>query len=153
MYIFIYISKLFWEIKSKSITSRLNCTSLYRLILPSLDPCGPIHKYLYLVRSGGACSERDMNNVEARWRWWSRNQNLSAYSQPAQPILSFSRKAFLVNFRFYVAARCAILWRKTFKAWRKRDMANGRLVASRSGQNMRIDKHQLFCQEELQKSL
>ena len=36
-----------------------------KLVLPSLDPCGPIHKYLYLVRSGGACSERDMNNVEA----------------------------------------------------------------------------------------
>ena len=38
---------------------------LLSCLAPPLDPCGPIHKYLYLVRSGGACSERDMNNVEA----------------------------------------------------------------------------------------
>ena len=137
-----------------------------KLVLPSLDPCGPIHKYLYLVRSGGACSERDMNNVEASHSRGKTYQlspleeeekeedgedkeeedkeeveemnNVEAshsrgktyqLSLPclAYPVsfVSFSRKAFLVNFRFNVAAPCATLRRKTLKAWRERDMANG----------------------------
>ena len=84
---------------------------LLSCLAPPLDPCGPIHKYLYLVRSGGACSERDMNNVEA-----SKSRGKTYQLTPPLPCLplpfhrlSFSRKAFLVNFRFYVAARCAIL--------------------------------------------
>ena len=75
------------------------------LVLPSPDPCGPIHKYLHLVRSGGACSERDMNNVEAR----TKPAKLIGLPLPTlptlplayPPIVSFSRKAFLVNFHFY----------------------------------------------------
>ena len=110
-----------------------------KLVLPSLDPCGPIHKYLYLVRSGGACSERDMNNVEASHSRGKTYQlspleeeeedgedkeeveemnNVEAshsrgktyqLSLPCLALVSFSRKAFLVNFRFNVAAPCATL--------------------------------------------
>ena len=80
-----------------------------KLVLPSLDPCGPIHKYLYLVRSGGACSERDMNNVEASHsRGKTYQLSLPCLAYPVS-FVSFSRKAFLVNFRFNVAAPCATL--------------------------------------------
>ena len=127
------------------------------LVLPSPDPCGPIHKYLHLVRSGGACSERDMNNVEARTKPAKliglplpSLACLASCLLPSLPSSLSHAKAFLVNFRFYVKQATSLrnfYEGRHFERGENETWQMGVLVALGALANFRID--QLFVNTNL----